>query len=43
VHMTERIHGLLGRLNITSKDRELLLALFSKGVEERKPSHFPES
>jgi TrmH family RNA methyltransferase len=43
VHMTERIHGLLGRLNITAKDRELLLALFSKGVEERKPSHFPES
>ncbi len=40
VHMTERIHGLLGRLNITSKDRELLLALFSKGVEKRK--HFSD-
>lgn len=40
VHMTERIHSLLGRLNINSKDRELLLALFSKGVEERK--HFSD-
>ena len=40
VHVSERIHDLLGRLHINSKDRALLLALFSKGVEERK--HFPD-
>lgn len=39
-HVSERIHDLLGRLHINSKDRALLLALFSKGVEERK--HFPD-
>ncbi len=32
-HMTERIYDLIGRLSLTSKDRSLLMALFSKGVE----------
>ena len=40
VHVSDRIHDLLGRLHINSKDRALLLALFSKGGEERE--HFPD-
>ena len=31
-HMTERIYDLLGRLSLSSRDRNLLLALFSKGL-----------
>lgn len=33
-HMTERIYELIGRLSLTRKDRSLLLALFSKGVDD---------
>lgn len=32
-HMTEMIYDLFGRLSITEKDRRLLLALFSKGID----------
>ncbi len=32
-HMTERIYDLIGRLSLTPKDRSLLMALFSKGVD----------
>jgi len=32
-HMTEMIYDLFGRLALTSKDRKLLLALFSKAVD----------
>jgi len=32
-HMTERIYNLIGRMSLTSKDRSLLLALFSRGFE----------
>lgn len=32
-HMTEMIHDLFGRLDMTEKDRRLLLALFSKGID----------
>ncbi len=32
-HMTETIYDLFGRLTITEKDRRLLLALFSKGID----------
>lgn len=32
-HMTEMIHDLFGRLDMTDKDRRLLLALFSKGID----------
>ena len=32
-HMTEMIYDLFGRLAMTSKDRKLLLALFSKGID----------
>ncbi len=35
LHMTERICDLIGRLSLTSKDRNLLLALFSKGIDDR--------
>jgi tRNA C32,U32 (ribose-2'-O)-methylase TrmJ len=35
VHMTKRIHDLLGRLQMNERDRKLLLALFSKGVEKK--------
>lgn len=35
-HVTEMIHDLFGRLTMSSKDRRLLLALFSKGVNERE-------
>lgn len=31
-HMTERIFDLFGRLALTEKDRDLLLAVFSKGI-----------
>jgi len=32
-HMTEMIYDLFGRLAMTSKDRKLLLALFTKGID----------
>jgi tRNA/rRNA methyltransferase len=32
-HTTEMIYDLFGRLSMTEKDRRLLLALFSKGIE----------
>ena len=32
-HMTEMIYDLFGRLAMTAKDRKLLLALFSKGID----------
>lgn len=32
-HMTEMIHDLFGRLDMTDRDRRLLLALFSKGID----------
>jgi tRNA/rRNA methyltransferase len=32
-HMTEMIYDLFGRLSITEKDRRLLLAIFSKGID----------
>lgn len=35
LHMTERICDLFGRLQMSERDRELLLALFSKGIEAR--------
>lgn len=35
-HVAEMIHDLLGRLAMSSKDRRLLLALFSKGVDSKK-------
>jgi tRNA C32,U32 (ribose-2'-O)-methylase TrmJ len=31
-HMTEMIYDLFGRFALTSKDRKLLLAIFSKAV-----------
>jgi tRNA/rRNA methyltransferase len=33
-HMTEMIYDLFGRFALTSKDRKLLLALFSKAVSQ---------
>ena len=33
-HMTEMIYDLFGRFALTSKDRKLLLALFSKAVNQ---------
>jgi len=35
-HVTEMIHDLFGRLGLSSRDRRLLLALFSKGVDKRE-------
>ena len=32
VHVTEMVYDLFGRLNMTEKDRSLLLAMFSKGI-----------
>ncbi len=32
IHITEMIYHLLGRLAMTSKDKDLLLAMFSKGL-----------
>ena len=32
-HMRERIHSLFGRLSMTARDRDLLLALFAKGPD----------
>jgi tRNA/rRNA methyltransferase len=32
-HMTEMIYDLFGRFALTEKDRKLLLALFSKGID----------
>jgi len=37
-HVSEMIHDLFGRLSLTSRDRRLLLALFSKGVDKRSRS-----
>jgi TrmH family RNA methyltransferase len=34
-HVTEMMHDLLGRLAMTEKDRRLLLAIFTKGVDNR--------
>jgi len=42
LHMTERISDLIGRLSLTSKDRSLLLALFSKGIDDRLSSQSGE-
>jgi len=35
-HMTDMIYNLLGRLSMTAKDKRLLLALFSKGVNGKE-------
>jgi TrmH family RNA methyltransferase len=35
IHVTAMVHDLFGRLTMTAKDRRLLLAIFSKGVESR--------
>ena len=35
VHVTEMMHDLFGRLAMTDKDRRLLLAIFTKGVDDR--------
>ncbi len=35
-HVTEMIHDLFGRLTLSSRDRRLLLALFSKGIDKRE-------
>lgn len=35
-HVTERIYDLFGRLTMSPKDRKLLVALFSKGVNSKK-------
>jgi tRNA/rRNA methyltransferase len=32
LHITEKIYNLFGRLAMTSEDKDLLLAMFSKGV-----------
>ena len=32
-HVTAKVHDLFGRLTMTDKDRKLLLAIFSKGVD----------
>ncbi len=36
-HVAGLVHDLLGRLAMTEKDRRLLLALFTKGVDPRNP------
>jgi TrmH family RNA methyltransferase len=36
-HVAVLVHDLLGRLTMTEKDRRLLLALFTKGVDSRIP------
>lgn len=35
IHVTAMVHDLFGRLTMTSKDRSLLLAIFSKGLDSR--------
>lgn len=40
-HMTERISDLLGRLEPTTEDRALLLALFEKAVPKRPDRNLP--
>jgi tRNA/rRNA methyltransferase len=35
-HVTAMLHDLLGRLAMTEKDRRLLLAMFTKGVDEKR-------
>lgn len=35
-HVTEMIYDIFGRLSMSSRDRRLLLALFSKGVNKRE-------
>ncbi|MBM3311177.1 MAG: RNA methyltransferase, partial [Candidatus Aminicenantes bacterium] len=35
-HVTALVHDLLGRLAMTDKDRRLLLAIFTKGVDEKR-------
>ncbi len=35
-HIIDRMYDLFGRLEMTQKDRSLLLAVFSKGVEEKR-------
>jgi TrmH family RNA methyltransferase len=37
-HITEMAYDIFGRLGMTDKDRRLLLALFSKGANQRKES-----
>jgi len=37
-HVTVMIHDLFGRLAMTEKDRRLLLAIFTKGVDEKRPT-----
>jgi TrmH family RNA methyltransferase len=34
-HVTDMVYDLFGRLNLSEKDRDLLLAIFSKGVDQR--------
>lgn len=34
-HITEMVHSLFGRLEMTEKDRNLLLAIFSKGIDRK--------
>lgn len=38
-HITEMIYDLFGRLRMTERDRRLLLALFSKGLNHEKESN----
>jgi len=35
-HIIDRMYDLFGRLEMTQKDRSLLLAVFSKGAEDKK-------
>ena len=35
IHVTAMVHDLFGRLTMTAKDRSLLLAIFSKGLDSR--------
>jgi len=35
-HIIDRMYDLLGRLEMTQKDRSLLLAVFAKGVEDKR-------
>lgn len=37
-HVTEMVHDLFGRIALTEKDKNLLLALFSKGPDAYNPS-----
>lgn len=40
-HIRDRLHDLLGRLDMTAADRDLLLAMFGKGIEPKREEEGP--